>query len=149
MKIKDMTKEELELLSYTDLTYMLLNENKKSMSTPNLFKCICELLEYSDEDYTNKISDYYTSLTIDKRFILLDNAEWDLTKRHSVNLIIDDEEEESDEDNNEEKDDDIEEEIIDDEENIDSTVNDEDIIDDDDDIDDLTILSEDEIETSE
>ena len=28
MKLKDMPKAELEILSYTDLTYMLLKENK-------------------------------------------------------------------------------------------------------------------------
>ena len=40
MKLKQMSKEELELLSYTDLTYMILKENKKSMNTPTIFKKI-------------------------------------------------------------------------------------------------------------
>ena len=51
MKLKQMSKEELELLSYTDLTYMILKENKKSMNTPTIFKKICDLLGYSDEEY--------------------------------------------------------------------------------------------------
>ena len=33
MNLKDMTKEEIEALSYTDLTCILLTENKKPMST--------------------------------------------------------------------------------------------------------------------
>ena len=41
MKLKEMTKEELEGLSYTDLTEMILKENKKAMNTPSIFKKIC------------------------------------------------------------------------------------------------------------
>ena len=89
MKLKNMKKEELEVLSYTDLTEMILKENKKSMNTASIFKTICELLELSEEDYTNKIGDYYTSLTTDKRFILLENAEWDLKDKHKVEIVLD------------------------------------------------------------
>ena len=106
MKLKQMSKEELELLSYTDLTYMILKENKKSMNTPTIFKKICDLLGYSDEEYSAKIGDYYTSLTIDKRFVLLDNAEWDLRDHHSIEIVIDDEED--DENDIVEEEDDIE-----------------------------------------
>ena len=63
MKLKDMKKEELEVLSYTDLTEMILKENKKPMNTPSIFKKICDLLELSEEEYTNQIGDFYTSLT--------------------------------------------------------------------------------------
>ena len=41
MKLKDMPIEELEILSYTDLAYMLLKETKKKMNTPQIFKTIC------------------------------------------------------------------------------------------------------------
>ena len=94
MNLKQMPKEELQLLSYTDLTYRILKENKKSMNTPSIFKNICELLEYSDEEYENKIGDYYTSLTIDKRFVLLENAEWDLRENHSIELSVEEDDEE-------------------------------------------------------
>lgn len=99
MKLKNMPKEELQLLSYNDLTYMILKENKKKMNTPAIFKIICELLEYSNEQYENRIGDYYTSLALDKRFILLDSAEWDLSENHSTDLQVDEDDEEiSDED---------------------------------------------------
>jgi DNA-directed RNA polymerase subunit delta len=97
MKLNQMTKEEIELLSYTDLTYLLLTEHKKSMNTPTIFRKISDLLEYSEDEYTAKIGDYYTSLTIDKRFVLLDNNEWDIRDRHSVELVVDDDEEITDE----------------------------------------------------
>ncbi len=140
MNLKDMTKEEIEALSYTDLTCILLTENKKPMSTAEIFKKICEILGYSDAEYSEKIGDYYTSLTIDKRFVLLDDAKWDLRKNHAVELKVeDDEEEETDEEieNNEE-----EEET---DEDIETAIDDEDI-DTDDDLDDLSVLSDDDIE---
>ena len=129
MKLKQMSKEELELLSYTDLTYMIIKENKKSMNTPTIFKKICDLLGYSDEEYSAKIGDYYTSLTIDKRFVLLDNAEWDLRDHHSIEIVIDDEED--DENDIVEEEDDIEAEP----EEIDE-----------DDIEELSIIADEEIE---
>lgn len=140
MNLKDMTKEEIEALSYTDLTCILLTENKKPMSTAEIFKKICEILGYSDAEYSEKIGDYYASLTIDKRFVLLDDAKWDLRKNHAVELKVeDDEEEETEEEieNNEE-----EEET---DEDIETAIDDEDI-DTDDDLDDLSVLSDDDIE---
>lgn len=140
MNLKDMTKEEIEALSYTDLTCILLTENKKPMSTAEIFKKICEILGYSDAEYSEKIGDYYTSLTIDKRFVLLDDAKWDLRKNHAVEIKVEDDEEEEteeEEENNEE-----EEET---DEDIETAIDDEDI-DTDDDLDDLSVLSDDDIE---
>lgn len=140
MDLNKMTKAELETLSYTDLAFYILKDNKKTMNTPSIFKKICELLEYSDDEYTSKIGDFYTSLTTDKRFILLDNAEWDLRDNHSIKIAFDEEEEEEiDEEDVEEESDETEEP----EENIDSEIDDDDLIDDDD-MDDLEIIDEDE-----
>ena len=140
MNLANMTKEELELMSYEDITYALLKENKKSMNTPTIFKKICELLELTDEEYASKIGDYYTSLTIDKRFILLDNAEWDLRDNHAIEIVIDEDDDEEIEE--------IEEEIVPEEvEEIDEV--EEDIIDDDldDDMDGLEIVDGEEEES--
>ena len=92
MNLKKMLPEELELMSYNDLTLEILKENNKPLNTPTIFKRICELLDYSDDDYANKIGDYYTALTTDKRFILLDTNEWDIRDNHSVDLMVDEEE---------------------------------------------------------
>lgn len=131
MKLKDLTKEELKTLSYTDLTNLVLSDSKKPMTTPVVFKKICELLDYSDSDYENKIGDYYTSLTLDKRFVLLDSHEWDLRERHAVALDVDDEEEIDSEEETEEENE---------EENIDDEVEDE--LDDEDDLEDMMVVDE-------
>ena len=142
MKIKTMKKEELELLSYYDIAALLLKENKP-MNTPTLFKTICDLLGLSEDEYTNKIGEFYTSMTTDKRFILLDTAEWDLRDNHAVKITIDDDDDEEETDEEE-----IEEEIDEDEEDVEEPIDDEelDVDDDDDDLEDLSIVSEEDIE---
>lgn len=139
MKLKNMTKQELETLSYTDLTDMILKEEKKAINTPTLFHKICDLLGFSDSEYETKIGDYYTSLTTDKRFTLLENGKWDLKDRHAVKIVVDDDEE-VEEDYEEEL-----EEELETEEEIDPMLdeNDDDLTDDDDDdMEDLSIIEE-------
>ena len=144
MKLKDKSKEELEVLSYTDLTELILKENKKPMSTKDIFTTICELLELSDEEFTNKIGDFYTSLTTDKRFILLENAMWDLKDNHKVEIVLDDEDEDEEysDDESEEEDEDMD---MDNDESVEIT-DDEIDLDDEDDMEDLTIIDGDEEE---
>lgn len=139
--LKNMSKEELEILSYTDLTELILKESDKSLNTANIFKIICELLEYSDSEFTDKIGEYYTSLTTDKRFVFLDNNEWDLREKHPVAIVLDDEDETDEDIESEEEEEEIEEE----EEDIDAQPLD-DELDDDEDLDDLAIMSEEELE---
>lgn len=144
--LNKMTKEELETLSYTDLTEMILNENKTSLNTPTIFKKVCELLELTDDDYAAQIGDFYTSLTTDRRFVLLDNACWDLRDKHKLEINLDeDSEEDSEEEENSDDEQDNENEEIDEIDEIDE-INDDDAVEQDDDLEDLTILDEDELE---
>ena len=139
MSLKELTKEEIEQMSYTDLTYLILKENKKSMNTALLFKDICEMLEYTDEDFSAKIGDYYTSLTIDKRFYMLENSEWDLAENHKIELNIDEDDEEI------ETEESLDDEEIETEEEITEDVDD-DLVDVDDDTLELSIVTEDELD---
>ena len=141
MLIKDMAKEDLEILSYADLTELLLKEENKPLNTATLFKKICNILDYNDDEYTNKIGDYYTSLTTDKRFVFLDSNEWDLREKSPIDIVMDEDE---DEDIEEELDDEIEEPNEENEyEDIETSIDDEI---DDDELDDLSILSDEELE---
>lgn len=138
MSIRKMPLEELELLSYADIAYEILKEDKKSKTTPVLFGEVCKLLEISEDAMFDMIGDFYTTLTTDKRFLLVDGS-WDLKEFHSVKLIVDDEDEE------EEQEEEVTEETED--EAVISDNNDYDDVDDDmDDLEDLAIVSEDELE---
>ncbi len=144
MNVRQMPLEELELLSYADIAYELLKLDKKPKTTPVLFKEVCSLLEINEDAMFEMIGDFYTTLTTDKRFILLDNAEWDLKEFHSVAKIVDEEDEEEDEEESSDTEEPEKEEV----ETEDEVVigNEEEYDDDDDDLSDLAILTEEELE---
>ena len=145
MKIDKMKKEELELLSYKEITQMILEE-KGAMNTLDLFNKIASLLELPKSAVEKKISDYYTSLSTDKNFLLLENGKWDLRNRHTSDKVLKTTDADEEEDEEEEE---IEEkiEMEDDEEDYDNQVSDEDDFDDgDDDLKDLVILDEEELD---
>ena len=143
MKLKDISKTELEQMSYADLSYIILKENKKPMNTANLFRKVCDLLEYTDEEYSEKIGDFYTSLTTDKRFLFLDTSEWDLREKNIVKMEVEEDEELEEELEEEQEDEEELDEMIDD---IDSDNPDDDLDDDDDD---LSIISENDLDSEE
>jgi len=103
MKLKSMKKEQLELLSNKDIAEMILEESKRKLNTADLFKKIIKILELPESTFEKKIADFYTSLSTDKRFILLDNGKWDLRVNHTSDKVIkitdeDEDEEEEEED---------------------------------------------------
>ena len=97
--MKSIKKEDIVNLSYKDITNLLLEENKGGMNTLDLFQKIVDLLELPKSTVDNNIADYYTSLTTDKRFLLVDGL-WDLRSRHTSDKVlvnVDDDEDELDE----------------------------------------------------
>ena len=86
MKVNKLKKEELEVMSYNDIANLLLNEESKQ-NTAVLFKKIVDLLELSTSTYESKIGDFYTSMSNDKRFIMLDDGTWDLRKNHKSSVM--------------------------------------------------------------
>ena len=88
MSLSKMTKDEIELLSYTDIAKLYLEENKTTLNTAELFKEVCKLLELSEGEYQAKITDFFQSLTTSKDFILLNDGKWDLKSNHSVKIDI-------------------------------------------------------------
>ena len=144
MSLKKMTKDELELMSNKDITYLLLEESAKPINTLNLFKKIAKLLELPESVIDLKKGDYYTSLATDKRFIMLEDGSWDLRSRHTSDKVIkiadEDDEEDEEEEKEENEEDDIEEDNFDDteDEDNDEETNEE--------LKDLVLIDEDELE---
>ena len=144
MKLNKIPKSELELLSYIEIAKMYLKENKTTKNTAELFKEICNLLELSENEYVDKIADFFESLTTSKEFILLEDGTWDLKSNHKIKVVIEDIEDENEEETEENEE---LEELTDEEEEID-IIDDDSYIDDDtdDDLADLTIVDDDELE---
>ena len=146
MSLSKMKKEDLELLSNKDITNLILEENKKPLNTAELFKKIIKLLELPDSVFESKIGDYYTALSTDKRFILLDDGTWDLRSRHTSDKVVkvtdeeDEENEETDADSEQlDQEDDLGEDDYDDtDEEYDEDTNEE--------LKDLVVIDEDELE---
>ena len=141
MKLKDLSKEELEAMSYDDIALMILTESGKQYKINELFKKVCDLLELSENEFMDKLPAFFEVLSTDHRFIMLENGLWDLKTKHSTKVVFEtDDEEDIEEIDLEEE---VEEEIEEEEEDI-FRDNEDEIDDDDDDLKDLVIIDEDE-----
>ena len=141
MNVRQMPLEELELLSYADIAYELLKIDNMKMTSPVLFGEVCKLLEIGENAMFDMIGDFYTTLTTDKRFILVEDSKWDLKEFHSVKPIVDDEEQQEEEQEEEVEIEGTEDDAVSmDDENYD------DLDDDMDDLEDLAIVTEEEME---
>lgn len=147
MSIREKDRLDLELMSYTDIAYEIIKEDKKQYNTPNLFREVCNLLELSESEFEEKIGDFFTALTTDKRFILIDSVNWDLKENHVVKVVVDDGEDDTvDESIDEEENENEEEEILEDD-SIEDDYTDESEADYmEDDLENLNIVDEDDIE---
>lgn len=150
MKLNKIPKSELELLSYTEIAKIYLEETKKTMTTAELFKEVCNLLELSESDYVNNIADFFQSLTTSKEFILLEDGKWDLKSNHTVKVAMSDIYDDVNDDAEQSKND-MEIDNLDDDrepDDFDSIDNSDNYIDDDadDDLADLTIVNDDDLE---
>ncbi len=136
-KLKEYSKEELELMSYDEIASIVLEESKKKMKINDLFQKICDALGLGEEAFQNQIADFFEILTTNKKFIMLEDGYWDLRIRHSEKLVI----EEDDEFEEEKEEEPEEEEEIEDE----SYYDEDDVEDDsDDDLKDLVVIDEEE-----
>lgn len=140
MKLKDLSKEELEAMSYDDIALMIITESGKQYKINELFKKVCDLLGLSEAVFMDKLPAFFDVLSTDHRFIMLENGTWDLKTKHSTKVVFEsDEEDMEDIEVEEEQEDEIEEE----KEDI-FNDNEDEIDDDDDDLKDLVIIDEDE-----
>ena len=137
MKLKELSKEELESMSYDDIAYKLFEEEKKKMKLPDLFKKICKLLDLDEYEYENRIADFFQLISRDQRFTMLDKGYWDLKEKYTANIIMENEEEDV-----EESEDDIDINETDEEDNYYDEDRDDDDVEDDD-LKDLVIVNDD------
>lgn len=141
MNLESLSKEELQNMPYDDIAFELLTNSKKPMKIIDLFTEIGKLIDLPDSAIEDNIGDFFEMLSLDKRFIMLDDGSWDLKNRHAQKIIMDEEEEDlnieeiEEDDNNSDE----EEEIFYDEDNDDDS---------DDDLKDLVVVDEEEEDDS-
>ena len=115
MKISEIPRDELELMSYDEIAALILQENGKKMKLQDILKKICQILELPEGSAEALLMEVFEQLSINKKFIMLKNGYWDLQSRHKLNLVIEDDEEETLVSEDEEMDDIIDEEPEDEE----------------------------------
>ena len=107
MKIKQIPKDELELMGYDDIALLILQESGKKMKLRDIFVKVCEVLELPSETVDNQLMDFFELMSINKKFIMLDNGYWDLQAKHKLDVVFEDDDDdviESDEDLEEDED---------------------------------------------
>lgn len=110
----NITKEDLEMMNYNDIAYVILENTNKKKKIKDLFLDVCDILELDEEKYQDHITDFFALLSTDKRFIMLDDGYWDLKDKHNKGLILDDDRDE-DEDDEDDTLDNLEDDLIDEE----------------------------------
>lgn len=141
MKLKELTQEELDTMSYDDLAYIILEENGKKMKLLDIFKKIAKVLKMDYSEVENRIADFFELMSTDKKFVMLEKGYWDLSEKHIKSVIIEDEEEiEIDETDENDEDEEKNEEIF--------YSKDDEPEDEDDDLSDLVIIDPEDEETS-
>ena len=143
--MKEIKKDDVINLSYKDIASLLLERNGKGENTLELFTEIVNLLELPESTIDTNIADFYTSLTTDKRFLLVDGL-WDLRSRHTSDkvLVVEDDDDDLDEEDELEEIDEIDEN---DEDNYEDDIDGDTSYDDDeDDLDGLVVLDEDDMD---
>lgn len=118
MDLKKLTKDEIESMSYDDVAYLILKNKGKKIKLIDLFNQVCTLMNLDQSVKDEYVSEFFTLLSTDKRFISLDKGYWDLRENHTSKIELSTDEEDEDETVETIASDDESEEDEDDDENV-------------------------------
>ena len=76
--------------SMCNVAYEILKEVNEKVAFSALWETVCDRLGISEEDKKNLISNFYTQLTLDGRFMFLDENYWDLRANHTFDEFSED-----------------------------------------------------------
>lgn len=69
-------------MSMVDVAYDLMSKKRKALNFHKLWKEVSEIKGYTAEEKEERASLFYTSITLDGRFITIGENQWDLRSRH-------------------------------------------------------------------
>ena len=76
--------------SMCNVAYEILKEVNDKVAFNALWNAVCDRLGIEGEEKDNLISNFYTQLTLDGRFMFLDENYWDLRAKHTFDEFSDD-----------------------------------------------------------
>lgn len=85
MNLKKLSEDEIEKMSLVDLSYLLLNEEKKEFNFLEMFNQVTKIKGLSESAKENKLAQFYTDLNIDGRFTSLGANNWGLKRWYPMN----------------------------------------------------------------
>lgn len=81
---------DMAYLSMVDIAYNLMTKKKKEVDFSKLYQEVSEIKGFTPEEAEERMSIFYTDITLDGRFITLGENRWDLRDRHKFeNVHID------------------------------------------------------------
>lgn len=78
MNLEQYSPEELKELSMIELAHAIMENKKQAIAFSEIFNEVAEILGLSQEQVAAKISQFYTDLNIDGRFICIGEGRWGL-----------------------------------------------------------------------
>lgn len=96
MKLKSISEEQIETMSYDDIAYVILKEKGKKMKLLDLFNEVIDQLKLNKEEAENHLADFFSILSTEKRFIQLEGGYWDLRENHTAKIELTDLDDEED-----------------------------------------------------
>ena len=73
--------------SLLDLAYDYVEKSKGSVTFKALWKAVSKAKGYDEETANKKVSQFYTTLLLDGRFVTLGENKWDLRSRHTFDKV--------------------------------------------------------------
>ncbi len=89
MSLGQLSKEELKEMALVEIAYEILKEKKQPLAFTELVDQITELLGLSAEEARMRVSQFYTDLNIDGRFINVGDNTWGIKSWYPVEQFDD------------------------------------------------------------
>lgn len=74
-------------LSMVDVAFELMTKKKKEVEFAKLYQEVSEVKGFTAQEAEEKMSIFYTDITLDGRFITLGENRWDLRTRHKFESV--------------------------------------------------------------
>ena len=73
--------------SMVEVAYELMQKKQGAQKFVKFYEEVAAILAMSEEEAEQNISKFYTKLTLDERFVLLEDNTWDLRERQSFERV--------------------------------------------------------------
>lgn len=87
VSVKELSREEIQKMSMVDVANLILVEEKQPLSFLDSFNKVAALKEWDDDTKKSKVSQFYTDLNMDGRFITNGSNTWGLKRWYKLDEI--------------------------------------------------------------